>query len=71
MNDRFSNGGSTGELGGEIAGLLCLAVDREDVCATSVCRPSVVEFSGSTETSPSDDAGDWMSRAVGGGERTS
>jgi hypothetical protein len=54
-----------------MAGVSCLSVDREDVCATCVCRPSVEEFSGSTVVPSSDDADDWVSRAVGEGERTS
>ena len=54
-----------------MAGVSSLSVDREDVCATGVCRPSVEEISGSTEILSSDDVDDWVSRAVGEGERTS
>jgi hypothetical protein len=54
-----------------MAGVICLSADGEDVRATCVCRPSVEEFSGSTEIPSSDDADDWASRAVGEGERTS
>jgi trans-2-enoyl-CoA reductase len=48
-----------------MAGVSSLSVDREDVCATCVCRPSVEEISGSTEILSSDDVDDWCQELLG------